>query len=57
MESKCISGNSPKYTSVRRHGGGGFGGHDIEKEVSIDYCLKNRKNDKHRKLHIYVLYI
>ena len=22
-----------RYTSIRRHGGGGFGGHDIDKEV------------------------
>ena len=30
---KANSGCSLKYTSVRRHGGGGFGGQDIEKEV------------------------
>jgi len=31
---KTNSGSSLRYTSVRRHGGGGFGGQDIEKEVS-----------------------
>ena len=39
MDSKCnqIVGRSAldnkRYTSIRRHGGGGFGGYDLDKEV------------------------
>jgi hypothetical protein len=31
---KSNSGGSLRYTSVRKHGGGGFGGQDLEKDVS-----------------------
>lgn len=38
---KTNSGSSLRYTSVRRHGGGGFGGQDIEKEVS-KWAVENK---------------